>query len=140
MTTQNPTATDLSCVLNVMELTIAQKKSKERPCALCGGNHPANYKGFERYHNLIKGNSTLRNNTPRTPLANTNIYEHNIHHSVNSQRQRRYVVTKSHTNQVQDSATTLTKLLDEFKGLFNQLLQQNSMIMNIITMLINKIN
>jgi hypothetical protein len=30
--------------------------------------------------------------------------------------------------------------LDKFKGLFNQLLQQNSMIMNMLTTLINKIN
>jgi hypothetical protein len=123
--------------------TIAKnaKKSKVTPtCALCGGNHPANYKGCEHYHNLIKGN-TLRNNTPRTPPATTNVYEHNIHHSVNSQRQRSYVeVTKSHTNQVEDSATTLTKILVEFKGLFNQLLQQNSMVNNMLTMLINKIN
>jgi hypothetical protein len=103
------------------------QKSKEAPatCALCGGTHPANYKGCEHYHNLIKGNNTLRNNTPRTPPANTNMYEHNIHQSVNSQRQRSYAeVTKSHTNQVKDSATTLTKILDEIKGLFNQLIQQ----------------
>jgi hypothetical protein len=93
------------------------------------------------YHNLIKGNNTLRNNTPRTPSANTNIYEHNIHHSANSQRQRSYAeVTKSHTNQVEDSATTLTKILEEIKGLFNQLIQQNSMIINMLTVLINKIN
>jgi hypothetical protein len=81
MATQNPTVTNLSCVLNEVELTIAKnaKKSKETPakCALCGGNHPANYKGCENYQNLIKGNNILINNTPRTPTANTNIYEHN---------------------------------------------------------------
>jgi hypothetical protein len=95
------------------------QKSKETPatCALCGGNHPANYKGCEHYHNLIKGNNTLRNNTPRTPPANTNIFEHNIHHSVNSQRQRSYAeVTKSHTNQVEDSATALKKFWSNSKG------------------------
>jgi hypothetical protein len=31
---------------------------------------------------------------------------------------------KSNTNQVEDTAITLTKFLDEFKGLFNQLLQK----------------
>jgi hypothetical protein len=35
---------------------------------------------------------------------------------------------------------TLTKFSDEFKGLFNQLLQQNSMILNMLKMLINYIN
>jgi hypothetical protein len=91
------------------------QRSKETPVTreLCGGNHPANYKVCEHHRNLIKGNNTLRNNTPRTPPANTNIYKHNIHYSVNQQRQRSYAeATKSHTNQVEDSATTLTKLLD----------------------------
>ena len=32
-------------------------KTKDTPakCTLCGGNHPAIYKGCEQYHNLIKG-------------------------------------------------------------------------------------
>jgi hypothetical protein len=119
------------------------KKSKETPakCVLCGGNHPANYKGGEHYHNLIKGNNTFRNNTQCTPPVNTNIYRNNIQHSVNSRQQKSYTdVTKSNTNQVEGTAIILTKFLDEFKGLFNQLLQQNSMIPNMLTMLINKIN
>jgi len=108
---------------------------------ICRGNHPANYKGCELYHNLIKGNNTFRNNTQCTPPVNTNIYRNNTQHSVNSQQQRSYEdVTKINTNQVKDTAITLTKFLDRFKGLFNQLLQQNSMILNMLTMLINKIN
>ena len=51
-----------------------KKVKKHQQNALCGGNHPANYKGCEHYHNLIKGNNTLRNNKQRTPPANTNIY------------------------------------------------------------------
>jgi hypothetical protein len=51
MATQNPTVTDVSCVLNVVQLTTAKnaKKSKETPAtyALCGGNHPANYKRLQ---------------------------------------------------------------------------------------------
>jgi len=89
------------------------QKSKETPakCTLCGGNLPANYKHCEHYHNLIKGNNTFRNNTQRTPPVNTNIYRN-----------------------------SLTKFLDEFQGLFNQLLQRNSVIINMFTLLINKIN
>ena len=76
------------------------QKSKETPakCALYGGNHPANYKGCEYYHNLIKGKNTFINNTERTPPVNINIYRNNIKHSVNSQQQRSYAdVTKSNT-------------------------------------------
>jgi hypothetical protein len=82
MATQNPTLTDLSCVLIVVELTTAKNAKKKATCVLYGGNQPAKYKGCKHYHNLIKGNNTLRNNTPRTSPANTNIYEHNIHHNV----------------------------------------------------------
>jgi hypothetical protein len=119
------------------------KKSKVTPakCALCGDNHPANYRGWEHYHNLIKRNNTYRNNTQRTSPVNTNIYRDNIQHSVNSQQQRSYAdVAESNTNQVEDTANTLTKFLDQFKGLYNQLLQENSMILNMPTMLINKVN
>jgi hypothetical protein len=104
-----------------------QKKSKETPakCALCGDNHPANYRGCEHYRNLIKGNNTFRNNTQRTSPVNTNIYRDNIQHSVNSQQQTSYAdVTESNTNPVEGTTNTLTKFLDEFKGLYNQLLQQ----------------
>jgi cytochrome c peroxidase len=99
------------------------QKSKQTPakCAFCGGNHPANYKGCEHCHNLIKGDNTFRNNTQRTPPINTHIYRNKIQQSANSQQQRSYAdVPKSNTNQVEDTAITLTKFSDEFKGLFNQ--------------------
>ena len=37
-------------------------KQQDTPakCALCGGNHSVNYKGFEHYHNIIKGNNPHR--------------------------------------------------------------------------------
>jgi len=125
MATQNHTVTDLSCALNVVDLVTvknAPKKCKGTPskCALCGGNHPANYKSCEHYHNLIKGNNTFRNNTQHTTPVNTNIYRNNTQHIVKSQQQRSYSdVIESNTNQVEDTAITLTKFLDEFKGLFN---------------------
>jgi hypothetical protein len=143
MATQNLTVTNHSCALNVVDLIIVgNKKSKETAakCAFSGGNHPANCKCCESYHNLIKGNSTFRNNTLRTPPLNTNKYRNNVHHIVNSQEQRSYAdVTISKTNRVEDTAITLTKFIHEFRGLFNQLLQQNSMILKMLTMLINKI-
>lgn len=120
------------------------KKSKDTPakCALCGGNHPANYKGCEHYHNLIKSNNKIRSNPQRTvtPPIYSDIYRNNIQYSCDQQQQRNYAdVTRNNKNQVEDTAITLTKFLDEFKSLFNQLLQQNSMVLNMLTMLMNKI-
>jgi hypothetical protein len=135
------------------------KKSKDTPatCALCGGNHPANYRGCEHYHNILKESNTHRNITQRTQPIHTNTNDNNMHPSGNPthtntndnhmqpsgnlQQPRSYAdATRSSTNQVEDTAIILTKLIYEFKGLFNQLLQQNSMILNMLTMLINKSN
>ena len=87
------------------------QKSEETPakCALCGGNYPANYKRYEHYKNLIKGNKKFWNNTQRIPPINTNIYRNNIKHSANSQKKSYADVTKSNTNQVEDTAIILTK-------------------------------
>jgi CRISPR/Cas system-associated exonuclease Cas4 (RecB family) len=101
-----------------VDLIIVENAKKETPTkwALCGSNHPANYKGCENYRNLIKGKNTFRNNTQRTQPVNTNIYRNNIQHNANSQQQRSYAdVNKSNTNQVEDTAIILTKFLDEFK-------------------------
>ena len=46
---------------------------------------------------------------------------------------------QSNTNQVEDTEMILSKFLDEYKKLFNQLLQENSMILNMLTVLIIKI-
>jgi len=65
----------------------------------------------EYYHNIIKGSNTFRNNTQPTPPVNTNMYRNNIKHSVNSQQKRSYAdVTKSDTNQVEDTAVILKKI------------------------------
>jgi len=60
MVTRKHTVTKHLCASNVVDHTIANNKRKDTPakCALCGGRHPANYKGCEHYHNLIKGNNT----------------------------------------------------------------------------------
>jgi hypothetical protein len=43
--------------------------------ALCGGSHPANYKGYEHYHNLIKGNNIYRTPPIRTPPPIATIHD-----------------------------------------------------------------
>jgi len=108
-------------------------------CALCGGSHPANYKGCEQYHNLKKGNNTYRTSPICTQPLVPNINGCTTPFHNTPQQQRSYAdVTKNHEHQVEDTATTLKNFLEEFKGLFTQLLQQNSMILNMLTTLINK--
>ena len=116
-------------------------KRKDTPatCALCGGNHPANYRVYEHYHNILKESNRHRNITQRTQPTHTNTNDNTIQPSGNLQQSRSYTeVTRSNTYQFEDTAIALTKFIDEFKGLFNQLLQQSSMILNMLTKLINK--
>jgi hypothetical protein len=105
---------------------------------------------------MLKESNTHRNSTQRAQPIHTKTNENNTHPSGNptltntndnhmqpssNLQPRSYVdVTRSRTTQVKDTTTILTKLIDEFKGLFNQLLQHNSMILKILTMLINKNN
>ena len=53
-----------------------KRRGTPAKCALCGGNHPANYTGCEHYHNIIKGDNPHR--TPpgsSTPMP-TSAYNH----------------------------------------------------------------
>lgn len=111
------------------------KKTRETAatCALCGGDHPANYKGCRVYQDLQKKNRP--NSNPSMPNRN---------HSTPIYQNAAYAQTLK-TNLDQTTAQTsteviLTKFLDEFKNLFSQLLQQNSMVLNMLTTVINKIN
>ena len=106
---------------------------------MCGGNHPANYRGCEHYHNILKESNTHRNIAQHTQPKHTNTNNNIIQTSGNPQQPRSYAeVTRSNTHQIEDTAITLTKFIEEFKGLFTQLLQQNSMILNMFTKLINE--
>nr|CAI5859449.1 unnamed protein product [Callosobruchus analis] len=73
------------------------KKNKETParCVLCGGDHPANYRGCEHYRNLIKGNSRSRENTqrPAAPVSTSDLvllewpeFHQTVQHSIRIQK------------------------------------------------------
>jgi hypothetical protein len=55
------------------------KKSRDSPekCALCGGNHPSNYKGCKSYHNIISGRNPHRNLPPIVTTQHTMETPHN---------------------------------------------------------------
>jgi len=89
---------------------------------------------------MLKESNTHTNCTQRAQPIHTNTNDSHMQPSGNLQPRSYADVTRSSTNQVKDTATILAKLIDEFKGLFNQLLQHNSMILNMLTMLINKNN
>lgn len=121
------------------------KKSKETPatCALCGGDHPANYKGCEYYHKLIQGNHTKKvSATKQTNYNNVNPSPNNYLGSHQNQNRTYSDVVNNYPNNASTTDTSnniLSQFLNEFKAMFNQLIQQNSMVLNMLTTLISKL-
>lgn len=115
--------------------TTTCSKTRDTPakCALCGGNHPANYRGCDHYLKISKGNT--KNNRQQStvpPIYNNETYARNIQQTTTG---KSYAETLKET----DTTMVLNKFLDEFRNLFNQLIQQNGMVLSMMTTLINKI-
>jgi hypothetical protein len=119
---------------------VKQKDTPEK-CALCGGNHPANYKGCEHYHNIIKGNNPHRTPTLNSAPSSTVTYVPTKtqpslprlplqHHSYAE-------VVRNDTQQAEEPLTAIKAFLEDFKGRFAQLLHQNSLILNMLSTTIN---
>lgn len=119
------------------------KKSKETPaiCALCGGPHPANYRGCEYYHKLFKTNNTASNTNQSKNIQQTHNATETRQSFVTQNRSYAHVVNNAENTKNEESiGDLLSKFLDEFKSMFNQMMQQNSMILNMLTMILNKTN
>ena len=116
-------------------------------CALCGGPHPANYKGCDHYTRLYKNNAF---NNPRhqcTDLTNNVINQtptapptprHRITYANAAKNSTPNTISEQ--NNSESTSTVFNKFLEDFRTMFNQLLQQNSMILNMLTMLIGNRN
>ena len=117
----------------------SKRKDTPAKCALCGGNHPANYKGCEHYHNIIKGNNIYRTQHIHTsPITTTTSVPISTPHNLPKQQRSYAEVTNNPAHQDNDLTSALKTFLEDFKGLFAQLLQQNNLILNMITTLLNK--
>jgi hypothetical protein len=134
--------------------TSSCKETKDTPakCALCNGPYPTNYKGCEFYHRLAKGPNNVNNrlnihhktysaaSNPTNTNKNSTIPTNRNQIPAHIQQNTSYAnLVRGNANQkphIEDNSTTLSKFLEEFKAMFQQLIQQNSMVLN---MLISKI-
>jgi hypothetical protein len=117
-------------------------------CALCQGSHPANYKGCTVYKELI--NARNKRN-PRQLTPQTNPTKHNLHTPPTQDKNMHYnnpnessssyaqIVTSRGPSNCNAYDTQFTTFLTEFKNMFSQLLQQNNMILTMLTTVINKL-
>lgn len=123
--------------------TIDCKKNRDTParCALCNGSHPANYKGCEFYHKLFKqNNANNRLNIQHNVNIPTNTPAKSTQVPNEHQQPRTYAQAVNNSREEHTSIhDIMNKFLDEFKSMFQQLIQQNSMVLNMLTALISKI-
>ena len=121
-------------------MTVDCRKTRDTPprCALCSGAHTANYKGCTLYKDLQiardKRTTRAHPNTTR-PLTSTSHspYGSTSHYICDSTS---FSHVLSDTNQVEKSnilSLQLHSFLQEFKNMFTQLINQNSMILNMLT-------
>ena len=90
----------------------SKRKDKPAKCALSGGNHPANYKGCEHYHNITKGNNTHRTPPTRSSPIPTAVPDHTTTPNNLPNQQRSYAeVVDKRVQQDEDSASTLETFL-----------------------------
>jgi hypothetical protein len=136
----------------VTHATASYKKPNNIPatCALCYGPHPANYKGCGFYHSLLKPNNTnnrlniQRNHIVNMPNLNSPVRPELPQPTINNTyRNASYAdVTRGvpHTTQPQEDTSTITlkRFLAEFKNMFNQLIQQNNMVLNMLSTLLTR--
>ena len=120
------------------------KKSKITPatCALCGGGHPANYKGCDYYQKQYQ--AIYNNNSPNV----TQSYTPNFNQqqpAVRGTQNKTYAQAirgngPPNTVTNEEELMSLPHFLGEFKAMLIQLIQQNNMVLNMLTALISKLN
>jgi hypothetical protein len=125
-------------------MTTDCQKSKEIPakCALCSDEHTANYKGCTVYRDLQNARSKLTNRNQQIPgrqtITQNNINPTNPQHIIrNSTTYSQILSGNNMNNQTDDTGIQLNTFLNEFKAIFTQLINQNSMFSTAIN---NKLN
>ena len=144
--TRAATATDRLHASNVEGNTavrLVQKvKIPQQNVRCVAGIVPPITKGCESCHNTIRCNNPYRipqarQHTPSMQPITLNPYIPAPPQQ--PQQSRTYADLTSNRSQVTDDPiTSLTKILGEFKGIFSQLLQQNGMILDMLSTLLNR--
>jgi hypothetical protein len=138
----------VKCGENHNTTTCTKPSDTPAKCALCGGSHPASYKGCEVYKNLQKIRGKSLNQTPyRTAQQNISINDRNQFPPINPNQVTTpmpFTPTTSYAQALTQKQQPpmdeqLSTFLSELKTLFTQLLNQNSMILSLLHTVIGRI-
>jgi hypothetical protein len=122
-------------------------------CALCGGAHPASYKGCVIYKNLKQARDKTHypihppaispsitpvniNDALQFPSLPRTLHPAQFSETPPTSYSRIVTTHQQPTNMTEE----LSIFLNEFKTMFSQLIQQNSVILNMLNTVIQKLN
>ena len=125
-------------------MTTEYQKPRETPakCALCSGQHTANYKDCTVYRDLqnAKNNSTNRKQQipNRQTITQNNTNHTSTQHKIRTSTPYSQVLNDNNNNSQTDNiGIQMNTFLNEFKTMFSQLINQNSMMLSMLTTIIN---
>ena len=114
-------------------------------CPVWRGTTPQTTKGANTITTSYKGTTHIESPIYIFPLLQRkiNVVPHPLHNPQQflqqQQQQRSYAEVVNNNARPKDERTSIFKtFLEEFRGLVSQLIQQNGMILNMLTALVNK--
>ena len=121
-------------------------KSRNTPakCTLCGWVHPANCRGCQvqkELQNKIRQKALTNRTEVKCVQQRPQIQEAQLMPNITQQQRHRSYsqVVSDNCSMHQGNDLTLNKFLEEFKTLFTQLVQQNNVILQMLSTVINKL-
>ena len=143
MATQKHTAWGPTNVWNAEEtMTTECQKPKETPakCALCSGQHTANCKDCTVYRDLQNAKNNLTNRKQQIPnrqtITQNNTNHTNTQHKIRTSTSYSQVLNGNNNNKQRTLVYNWTPSSTNSKQ-FSQLINQNSMILSMLTTIIN---
>lgn len=124
----------VKCADNHLRSVCKESKDNSPTCVLCNGPHPANYKGCIVYKSTTPTNKVEHHCSKKTSTTSTTIYTHEYRPVRENLIYLQAV--EANTQQLRKVNRTTSKFLDRFENMFNQLINQNSTIINLLTTLI----
>jgi hypothetical protein len=125
-----------------MKTECQKPKETLAKCALCSGQNTANYNGCTVYRDLQNAKNNLTNSQQQIPnrqtITQNNTNHTNYQHKIRTSTPYSQVLNGNINNSQTDNiGIKLNTFLNEFKTVFSQLIIQNSMILSMLTTIIN---
>ena len=115
------------------------RKSKYSPLTyvLCNDPHPANYEGCTVYKGLQR--TMLNTTAPSRQQVGTTIHVHGYQPEHENLTYSQTVKANTQQGELTNVNRTVTDFLDRFENMFNQLMNQNSTFIDLLTTLIKNL-